>query len=935
MFTKFKVLLFLIISFSTFGHAQVITDIPLPDSVRHGKLQNGMTYYIMHNSEPKERVSFYFAQNVGAILEEDDEDGLAHFLEHMAFNGSKNFPGRSMDEYLESRGLKFGRDFNAYTSTDETLYNIDNVPVNDTELIDKSLLIMHDWSGSLSLVGKDIDEERGVIEEEWRSSRSPDMRIREKVLPIMFAGSKYADRDVIGDQKFIQTFEHESLRNYYKKWYRPDLQAVIIVGDIDIDDMEDKVKKVFSKIPLPKDALKRPYYEIPDNRETSYVKAVEKGASRASIQLLFKEDNRRQKDSIYLRQQMIYTLFKGIINGRYDEIVQKPSAASSLIDAGRYDMALYKGAYYLEVNPKLGMEKQAVREGYSEIERAKRFGFLKSEFEREKLNIITEYQNAVSEEPRKTNYEWAAQLSEHFFSGEPVKRADHELEFVQNTLTSITINEVQAVAEKFNDMAQSIIVVTGPDDEKANYPSKEDFLKIIDDVKNSKLDSYQDNVADSPLIAKQLTGKPLKGAFSIHNVDDAKGYILDNGAKIVFNPSKKKGEKVAMKAISFGGLSLIDEQDLPSANGVDDLIEVSGLGAFDKVQLSKKLAGRTAEIYTSLKEYTEELEGESNLKDIELLMQLTYLYFEDPFFDQAVFEAKLPVFKEQLAQLNDNEQKIFYDSLNIAMTNRHVRGLPVTPEDIDKVNFEKSKSIYQERFTDADDFVFVFTGNFNQEEVLKSAQKYLGNITTLPREEKWRDNGMRPKNGFFSSRFERAMPNPQTSIFYGLSVELPYTLENELLLSIVKSVLDTRYVDTIREEEGGSYGVRVLGEVERIPSERMNLLVVFNCNPEKQEELLKIVKEEISTIAKNGPNVSYVEKTKKNLIKNREEQVREDGFREKEILNAMMYESQHVSLDDYQKAVEKISPEMIQNFMQKYVDEASVIEVIMNPKKEK
>lgn len=921
---------FIFFSLLTFG--QKTTNIPLPEDVKHGKLANGMTYYIMHNEEPKERVSFYFAQNVGAILEEDDEDGLAHFLEHMAFNGSKNFPDRSMDKYLESKGLLFGRDFNAYTSTDETMYTIDNVPANDTELVDKCLLILHDWSGSLLLKGKDIDEERGVIEEEWRSGRSPQTRIREKTLPVMYAGSRYAERDVIGDQKFIQSFEHESLRNYYKKWYRPDLQAVIVVGDIDVEEMESKVKALFSQIPLRSDAPKRPYYDVPDNEEPAYLLATEKGVTSASLQWLFKVRSPSLKDTVYLRTQLVYDLFRAMVNGRYDEIVQEPSAASTLIDAGWYTMELNQDAFYLETSPKLGREQEAIREAYTEIERIQRFGFLMSELEREKKNLVTYYENNIEDEITRRSGSWANALSGHFFRGEPVKKAAWSLAFLTKTLPTITLDEMQSVSENFGHTTNSLIILSGPEDEKADYPSKKNFLQLIDEVKKSDLETYQDNTNDGPLITKELEIRPVRETFEIPHLKEAKGFILANGAKVIFNPSKKKGDDVTMNAMSWGGLSLVNEEELADAEFIVNLTAVSGLGAFDKTQLTKKLAGRTAEVQLFLEEYREEIEGFSKERDMELLLQLVYLHFEAPNFDKDVFEAQRAVNKERLVQFAQDERKAFYDSLNVAIVNRHKRGMAITAQDMDKVDYATSTAIYSDRFSDADDFVFLFTGNFDFDEALPLAQKYLGNISSLPKKEIWKDNGAKPKNGALSIHFEKEMATPQSSIFYGHSAEVPYSLENELMFKVIKSILDTRYIDTVREEEGGSYGVRVATQIRRVPEERMVLFTIFNCNPAKQSHLIEIVKEEITTLHTNGPLPLYVEKAKKNLIKDREEQLREDAFWQQEIKTYMMHGDAPISNEQYTKSVNGITPEAIQEFAKKFLKDSDTFEVVMNPK---
>ncbi|MFS4467859.1 M16 family metallopeptidase [Maribacter sp. 2210JD10-5] len=918
--------------FSLLLKAQITTTIPLPEKVRHGKLENGMTYFIMHNEEPKNRVSFYFAQRVGAILEEDDEDGLAHFLEHMAFNGSENFPGRSVDQYLESKGLIFGRDFNAYTDVDETLYNIDNVPVKDAELIDKSLLILHDWSGSLSLIGKDIDEERGVIEEEWRSSRNAQMRMYEKTMPVMFAGSKYAERDIIGDQKFIQTFDHESLRNYYKKWYRPDLQAVIVVGDIDVDQMEEKIKKQFSKILLVENAIERPYYDIPDNKEIGYVLATDKDAATIQVNWLFKRDSEKVKNEAYLRTSLVERLFGTMMANRYTEIIQDPESSAIAIAADVTDLALSTKIQYIGISPKPDKVNEAIKTAYTEIERVRQHGFLPSEFERAKSELLAEKELAVEEEKRKENGDWSYDIARYYFDASPLIPASEDLKLHQKLVSEIDLKEVEDLTERYNEISNSIVTINGPQDDDIKYPTKEEFTTLIDEVKKRKIAAYEDVISDRPLISEELTEKPIKKTFTLDKIEDAKGFELANGAKVIMMPSKKKSNNVVLQAMSFGGLSKLRTKNLKSAYFIDQLMAISGLGDFNRVALEKKTAGKTAEVYMSLNDYTEMVEGKSSFKDLELMLQLVYLHFERPNFDKALFNAQKPVLRDYVERLRKNEDMIFYDSINKKTFDNHPRVQPLVAEDVDLLDTKVLEQIYKQRFSDADDFVFVITGNFDHNKVLPLLQKYIGNIKSLPTTELWADNNMRPKQGESAAKFSKAMENPQSSIFYSKTFTAPYSLENRLMAKILQAVLDTRYVDTVREEQGGSYGVSVTADMERIPEERLSIDIQFNCNPAKSDELLQVVKNELENLVSKGPKPEYVEKAKKNLINDREVQVNDDDFWRQQIFDVLLYEDRYVSLEEFKKAVNNISAKKLHRFVKEAFPEASSIEVVMNPK---
>ncbi len=930
---KNRILTLLLLFIAIIAKAQMSTTVPLPEDVRFGKLKNGMSYYIMHNEEPKDRVSFYFTQNVGAILEEDNEDGLAHFLEHIAFNGSTNFEGRAMTTYLESKGLVFGRDFNASTGTDETVYNINNVIASDEEMIDKCLLILHDWSGSLLLKKEEIDNERGVIGEEWRSGRNPDSRVREKIMPVLFAGSKYAERDVIGDPDFIKTFSYQSLRNFYKKWYRPDLQAVIVVGDIDVNKIEEKVKKLFSKIPLKPNLKERPYFEIPDNRETSYVLAKEKGVPFTSIQWFFKHDISKKKDSIFYRNNIAKAFFNNIMKKRIQEILQKPDVPASHLDISNFDLNATKAAHIMAVYPKKGKELESVKTILTELERVKRFGISEAELEREKSALFSFFANDIINESQKSNAYWARQLSDHYVKAKPVFRAKDHMAFLRSFVPTITTKEVSATANLYKNTENSIITVSGPDDKEINYPTKAAILDLAKTVKNAPLENYSDDAKEEPLVSDVLKEGTISSTFLINNIPDAKGYVLSNGVRVVLNPSKKEGENIMMNAIGFGGFSKVDTKDLPSAYMIQNLLGISGVGNFTKTQLSKKLSANTAQVMPSISDYTQQIEGYSNVKDFEQLLQLTYLYFTKPRFNESRFKSLLPEIKLRLEQSEKQEETVFRNAIAVAKNNNHPRTKPFTAKDVEHIDFEKTKSIYLNRFKDANDFTFVFTGNFEHNKALTLIKTYLGNLKTSPEKETWTNHNILPKKGTYSNTFEEEMADAQTYIFYKLSGSMKPTLKNKLLFEVVKSVLSTRYVDTIREEEGGSYGVGVRNDIQRLPEDRFNLIINFKCNPDKQQELLAIVKKEIDVLKSNGPFANYVEKTKKAFLKEREEIVLQDGFWHSIIIEKLLHNTSFVNTSLYNKTVADITPKKVKKFMKKYLKIADITEVVMNPKK--
>lgn len=914
-------------------NGQNTTTIPLPEEVRHGELPNGMQYFILKNEEPKNKVSFYFAQQVGAILEEDDEDGLAHFLEHMAFNGSENFKGRGMTQYLESKGLLFGRDVNAYTDVDETLYNIDDADSNDEELVDKCLLILHDWSGYLLLRDEEIDNERGVIEEEWRSRRVPNMRLLEKTLPALYANSKYAERDIIGDKEFIQTFQYESLRNFYKKWYRPDLQGVIIVGDIDLDAMEQKVKNVFSEIPIPENAQNRTYYKIPQNTETTYLLATDPEAVETTIQWGIKEKKAQVIDSAYLRNGMVNQFFSNMLNTRLGEVLRKPDAKGVYCYANYANMNHSSQMLSLQVVPKEGIELGAFEEAYTEIAKVIRYGFTETELERMKQEVLVQAERAIENEVKMTNRNWASLLSYYFLQANPVMKAKDYYDFLSQMLPTIKVDEVSKLAQKFLQIEKSMFIVTAKEMEGAVYPTKAGLLRVLEKVNAKEVNAYVDMVDDAPLVVEDLPVVPVKGTFEVTSMPASKGYVLENGVNVILMPSQKDVDEIALLGFSKGGYSKVAQTDLPSAKFATDLVFSSGLGTFDVTALDKKLTGKVASVSMEIDEYGEYTVGSSNNSDFETLLQLLYLNFTAPRFDAALFASNLENSKAALARSKENTATVYSDSLELAMNGYHPRKPIFTDTYLNKVDFSTAKRIFKERFANANDFTFIFTGNFENDKVLVPIQKYLGNLPFDKNgQENWTDLNFGPKAGETKVHFKRAMSNPQSSIAYRLSFPKEYNQKDEACMKLIANILSTRYHDTIREEEGGSYGVAVYAETQNKPDPGYSVTVQFNCNPDKDTELVQIVKDEISSLAEKGPSVGYLEKAKLNIIKDRRQAMDEDSFWIQTVVNELLYDLQPMNMEYYESLLATITVNEIQQFVNDHLRYADRVEVVMGPK---
>ena len=930
---KIVTLLFASILFSgLLTQAQNTTTIPLDSRVKHGKLSNGLTYYVMHNEEPKDRASFYFVQNVGGILEEDSQNGLAHFLEHMAFNGLENFPGKNMLDYLEKNGILFGRDINAYTAQDETVYNISNIPTGSEGLMDSALLVLHDWSGGLLLEGKEIESERGVIHEEWRTRRNVRKRLSDQTSAVMFNNSKYAVRDVIGSLNVIDNFKHQELRDYYEKWYRPDLQAVVIVGDIDAEKIEEKVKALFSKIPMKKNPAERTYTKVDDSKEVGYVVAKDKEAKNLSIMWLFRRDLDAVKTEATQKNDIAKGMFNQMLTARISEKTKKLECSAMGMEFGGYNLARTKGGDYIYAAPKSGKELEAFSEALTELERVKRYGFTASELARTKVQYMRSYESYAANYSKISNDEWAKQLGNLFLKAESFPSLEWKMQFAAKTIPAITLEEVNVFVKSYTNVDNSALILQGPDNETQFYPTKDELLAAAAKVKSSNIEAYIDEAGNQPLVAKKLKPAKISSQFKVEGTD-AKGYVLENGAKVVVLPTEYSKDEISMSSFSFGGTSLLADKDLASADMAAGIVEMSGVGEFDATQLQKKLAGKIVGLSANLGELTEGFSGSASPQDFETLLQLLYLNFEAPRFEQAPFDAQMARMRNYIANIGVDNKKALQDTIALVNTNYSPRTLLFGKDFINKIDFNRASEIYKERFSDASDFTFIFVGNINEKEHLPMIQKYIGNISSSNKKETFADHKVGPAKGKTSRIFDRKMAVPKTTVAYSLQGDFDYTLENRLMLNVVSQLLSKRYMTTIREEEGGSYGVGVGPSSSKLPSPKFSLSINFDCNPEKRERLIEIVKEEIVKIQNEACDAIDLNEIKNNFSKGREEAELQNSFWMSSIQKNLMLGSKLTSKEDYLKMIENINAKAIHKFAKEIFKNVDTVEVIMNPLK--
>ena len=916
--------------------AQTTQPLPLDPNVRMGVLENGLTYYIRHNEEPKERAEFHIAQGVGAILEEDNQNGLAHFLEHMAFNGTQHFPGKGIINYFESIGVNFGGNINAYTSLDETVYRLSDVPTIRPGIIDNALLVMRDWSCGLLLEDDEIDAERGVIREEWRTGANANRRLWKESNKLKYAGSQYAKRDVIGDTAVINNFSYDALRDYYKKWYGPDLQAIVVVGDINVDSIEAKIKQLWADVPARANRGERPIYDIPDNQEPIVAIATDKEAQFTRIELEYKHNV--LPDSLQLTmtaytQDVLNDIVSRILNYRFSEITQKPDA--SFVGAyGFYgELVKAKDAFQLIAVPKEGHEKQALTDLLIEAEKVKRFGFTNSELERAKAEMLTEYETDYNERNNQRNIDLTRDYIRHYLDKTCTPGIEWEFQMLQVMLPQINIELLNRLAQNYVIDNNLIISFTAPEKETVKLPTKEEALAQLADVKAMELTAPKEETIDKKLVTKT----PKRGKIKVATTNKSLGtteWTLSNGVKVIIKPTTFKKDEILLTGFSRGGLSKIEKtNDLLSAMFAVHLITSSGIGNFTAIELEKYLAGKNVSVAPEINSFSEELNGNSSVKDFETMLQLVYLYFTAPRKDDEAIQAQMNIYKTVLANKESNPKAIFGDSIQMTMSNHHPRTILLNIDMLTKVDADKALTIYKERFATPADFTFMLVGNIdpNDPATKKLICTWIGGLKSKKVHENFIDHGVRTPKGKVLNYFEREMQTHTASNRIAYTGEMKYNLTNKLNMDAIGRILDIRYLESIREREGGSYGVGVAGFVSDKPTEQATLLMQFDTDPEKQTKLMEIIHQEVAEIVKDGPRMDDLIKVKESMLKDFAEDIEKNNWWQ----NTALYNFYINNIDyynDYKAAVTAISSESIKATLTKLVEQGNVVEVVMSPK---
>lgn len=915
--------------------AQYDMKAPLPQdpNVRTGKLPNGITYYVRHNAEPKDRASFYIIQNVGALLENDDQNGLAHFLEHMAFNGTKHFPGRKgIVNMLEKHGVEFGRNINAYTAYNETVYNLSDVPTTNESLMDTCLLVLNDWSHYLNLDNAEIDTERPVISEEWRTRRTSQFRIQSQTLPVLLKDSKYAVRDVIGDLDIIKNFKYQTVKDFYHDWYRTDLQAIAVVGDFDAAKMEQKIIDLFSKIPAVKNPQPRPFFEVPAHEEIYYVLATDKEAQRSSVSVnaVFPATKAADKNHNYVRDQYITSFYNAMIGNRIGELMQKgnPPFINGSIGFGGFVRGY--DSYGISTTAKPNEEALALEAILTENERVKRYGFTNSELERIKTNMLVRLESAYKEKDKTTNESYIDEIKSLFLEQEPMVDFEYYYNFAKQVIPTITVEEVSAKAKDGDITKNRTIVITGPS-EDAQHLTKEEVLAIMEKVEKSDIEPYKDDVQEAALITEDLKGSKIIATKKLPQFE-AEEWTLANGAKVVFRKADYEKDDVSLIGYSKGGTSLYGVDMLPSADNTSAFVGAYGVGDFDAIALRKVLTGKQASCGVSIKGLSESVSGGSTPQDIETMFQLLYLRFQKPRFDKEAHEAMMSRNRAMIPNMEKNPQKIMQDSVSRIMSNYNPRTLLFNEKYLDNISIEQIEQVYRDRIKDASDFTFFIVGNVDAATVKPLVEKYIGSIPSINRKETWKDNNVRMPKGKTVKEIELQLETPKSTVLTYFSKDMKYSTYNNICNNVLKGILDLRYVANIREKEGGTYGVGVDAGVSREPYENYSMTMSFDCDPEKANHLKSLIYAETERLAKEGPTAEEVDKVVKNILKNNEQAKPHNNYWMNVIYN---YYQTGVNVADPKNSddiLKKLTPKDIQKFAHALFTNADVVDIIFKPK---
>jgi zinc protease len=902
----------------------------LDPKVRTGKLDNGMTYYIRQHPKPGKRALLWLAVDAGSVLEDDDQRGLAHFVEHMAFNGTARFEKNTLIDFMERSGMDFGADVNAYTSFDETVYQL-QVPTDDGKMVSTGFDILEDWAGAITFAPEEVDKERGVVIEEWRLGRGAGQRIFDKQWPVFLAGSKYADRKPIGDKEILETAPVETLQRFYRDWYRPDLMAVIVVGDIDPDAIEKEVKARFAKIEGP--AKPRERINVPvDLREDTRVDIeTDPEASMTQVSVAIKGPLTGAETELDFRHDLVESVFHGMLRSRLDELRRKPDSPFVFAFSYTNRMGRSVDVFNLSAGTKPGQADAALRTLLLEVERVRRHGFLASELERERVNRLRGAERAVSEQDTVKGRVYARELVRHFLENQTMVSRPEALRLTSELLPTITLAEVNALAETWT--ARKDRVVTASGSARDTMPSKDDLLAITRAVaKRDDIAPYEDTATGGELIATA----PTAGTITKKETIDELGlsvWTLSNGAKVIVKPTEFKNDEVLFEAFSPGGHSLAPDKTFVSAKYASSIVGEGGLAEYDPTALRKLLTGRVARVRAWIDEYEEGLTGSASPQDLETMLQLAHLSFVAPRKDPEAFSAWQQQMRTFVKNRDANPRQVFNEKMTQEMTADHPRRRPMTVEEVDEADLDAAYTFYQQRFADAGDFTFVFVGNVDVVALEELAATYLASLPSTARKERWRDVGVRPPSRAKSFTVHKGQ-DPKSFVMLNFQGTAKFSAEAEDDVRMLAEVMDIRLREVLREEMSGVYGAFSYGGIERRPKPRYRYAIGFGCSPDNAAALKSAVFDIATEIKKSGAADDYITKVREQRRRKLETDRKENRWWSRQLVDTYRYGTDPKELLELDEMVERVDSKRVQQAAKRYLNQRGLVDGLLVPEVE-
>jgi zinc protease len=904
--------------------------IPVDPRITVGRLPNGLRYWVRENREPKNRADLRLIVNAGSVLEDKDQLGLAHVVEHLAFNGTTHFPQQKLVDFMESIGMRFGSDLNAFTSFDQTIYML-QIPMDSPAVVDNAFLILEDWAHNVTFDPKAIDKERGIIVEEWRLGQGADARIRDKQIPILLSGSRYAERLPDGKKEVIETFAYDTLRRFYRTWYRPDLMAVIAVGDFDRAKIEALIKQRFGPLTVPPGAPPRPDYPVPDHDGTLFAIAADKEASSSIVAVYHKLPAADQSTVGAYRRMLVERLFNDMLNDRLAEIAQKPDPPFLGAVSSRGRFVGSKDVYVLSALVGDGGIPRGLRAIYTEGERVARFGFTATEIERRKSAAMRYFERALAEKETEDSGAYAEEFTRAFLQGEPTPGIQYEYDLHKQFLPGITLDEVNALAREWMTDRNRVVMASLPEKPAIPVPTEAELRTVLEEVKTETLSAYEDTTTNAPLLAAEPAPGEIVARREVPEVGVTE-WTLSNGARVVLKPTNFKEDEILFRATSAGGISLADDRNLVPANTADQVIPAGGLGVFSAVDLEKKLAGKAVTIRPSIDELEEGLSASASPKDAEVLFQLVYMTFTEPRPDPVVFDVLKSQLKTYLENRTKSPETVFSDTVRTTLQRDQPRFRPMTVDEIPQMDLQKSLAFYRDRFADASDFTFVLVGNLDMAAIEPLVRRYLASLPSLHRKESWKDWRVSPPEGVVKRVVEKGVePKSLTAIvFSGPFRDDP---ANRINIRATAQVLESRLRKLLREKLSGTYDVGVRPTYNKVPREEFRMSIDLGTDPARMDEMSKAIFSEIKKMQKKGPTVQEVDEVRLAESRDYETRSRQNDWWLDELSESYWLGEAPAAIVRFPDSLKLLTPASVKAAAKTYLNTKRYVQVTLYPEK--